>query len=378
VNALFWQKKRVLVTGHTGFKGSWLSLWLQRLGAQVVGYASPPPTTPSLFDIAQVGAGMVSIHGDICNLRHLQKVIAQYHPEIIIHMAAQPLVRYAYEHPVETYTTNVLGTVNLLESVRQAESVRVVVVVTSDKCYENKEWVWGYREHEPLGGADPYSSSKACAELVTSAYRDAYFRDGKASCHCVAVASARAGNVIGGGDWAQDRLVPDIMQALMDKRLVVIRHPHAVRPWQHVLEPLRGYLTLAEKLWDSGQDFAEGWNFGPDEDDTQPVSWVVDRLTRLWSEEVDWQLDSAQHPPEANYLKLDCSKTKARLGWSPQLRLSTALEWIIEWYRSYQRHEDMRQITETQIGRLTHDAHVYLLINLPILQPMLTMLGLID
>jgi CDP-glucose 4,6-dehydratase len=357
VNVSFWQGKKVLITGHTGFKGSWLSLWLQRLGACVLGYAGDPPTTPSLFATARVAEGMFSIQGDIRDLEHLKAIMTQHQPEIVIHMAAQPLVRYAYEHPVETYTTNIMGTVNVLEAVRRSESVRVVVNVTSDKCYENREWVWGYRENEPMGGHDPYSSSKGCAELVTAAYREAYFRVGVDRHDGVAVASARAGNVLGGGDWAPDRLVPDVIQALMAKRPVIIRHPHAVRPWQHVLEPLRGYLALAEKLWEHRQAFAEGWNFGPDDDDVWSVAWVVDRLITLWQEGARWESATVPYPHENDHLKLDCSKAKAYLGWSPRLRLSTALERVVEWYRSYQRHEDMRQVTEAQIARFEREMH---------------------
>lgn len=351
MNRTFWKGKKVLITGHTGFKGSWLSLWLQSLGANILGYALPPPTQPSLFEVAHVADGMTSITGDVRDLDHIKAVIAGHRPEIIIHMAAQSLVRYSYEHPIETYSTNVMGMVNVLEAVRQSESVRVIVCITSDKCYENKEWLWGYRENEPMGGHDPYSSSKGCAELVISAYRNSYFPAEEYQRHGVAVASARAGNVIGGGDWAKDRLVPDIMNAIMQNRPVIIRNPNAIRPWQHVLEPLNGYLCLAEKLWEHGPEFAQGWNFGPSDEDARPVSWIVDYLTNLWGEGARWELDSAQHPHEAHCLKLDCSKAKNLLGWSPKLHLSTALEWIVEWYRGYQQNKDMRDLTEAQITR---------------------------
>ena len=351
MNRAFWKEKRVLVTGHTGFKGSWLSLWLQKLGANVWGYALSPPTQPSLFEVAHVADGMTSITGDVRDLEHLQAVIAEYRPEIVIHMAAQPLVRYSYENPIETYSTNVMGTVNVLEAVRQSESVRVVVCITSDKCYENKEWLWGYRENETVGGRDPYSSSKGCAELVISAYRHSYFPAKEYQHHRVAVASTRAGNVIGGGDWAKDRLVPDIMTAIMEKRPVIIRSPNAIRPWQHVLEPLNGYLCLAEQLWGHGPKFAQAWNFGPNSEDAKTVSWIVEYLTSFWGEGARWELDSAQHPHEDNYLKLDCSKARSLLGWAPKLRLSTALEWIAEWYRGYQQNKDMRSLTEEQITR---------------------------
>lgn len=348
MNPEFWQGKRVLLTGHTGFKGSWLSLWLQKAGAQVIGYSLKPPTTPSLFDLAHIAEGMVSIEADIRDLETLKAAVAEYKPEIVIHMAAQPLVRYSYQHPVETYSTNVMGTVNVLEAVRKAEGIKVVVNITSDKCYENQEWVWGYRENEPMGGKDPYSNSKGCSELVVSAYRRSYFATPD---NAVGVASVRAGNVIGGGDWATDRLIPDIMRAIVAKEPVLIRNPNAIRPWQHVLEPLGGYLTLAEHLWESSTDYAEGWNFGPDDMDARPVSWIVQHLTQLWGEGASWKLDTNDHPPEATYLKLDCSKAKMRLKWSPATDLATTLDWIVEWYRSYINGEDLRQITERQIDR---------------------------
>ena len=351
MSAHFWKGKTVLVTGHTGFKGSWLSLWLQNKGASVVGYSLPPPTKPSLFELAHVAKGMTSIIGDIRDLEHLQSVIVDYKPEIIIHMAAQSLVRYSYKDPVETFSTNVMGTVSVLEAVRQAESVRVLVNVTSDKCYENKEWVWAYRENDPMGGHDPYSSSKGCAELVTSAYRNSFFSNDEYERHGVAIASSRAGNVIGGGDWSEDRLIPDIIRAFMENRPVVIRSPNAIRPWQHVLEPLSGYLILAEKLWVYGPEFAQGWNFGPNDDDAEPVSSIVEYLINLWGAGASWEPDSARNPHEANYLKLDCSKAKAVLGWSPKMILPTALEWTIEWYRGYSQNLNVRLLTEDQIVR---------------------------
>lgn len=351
MNRAFWQGKRVLVTGHTGFKGCWLSLWLQALGAHVVGYALSPPTQPSLFEIAHVADDMVSILGDVRDLNYLQAVMAEHQPEIVIHMAAQPLVRYSYEHPVETFSTNVLGTVNVLEAVRRTGGVRVLVCITSDKCYENKEWVWGYREEDRLGGHDPYSSSKGCAELVISAYRRSYFPPERYEEHGVALASTRAGNVIGGGDWAQDRLIPDIMRAILENRPVIIRNPNAIRPWQHVLEPLNGYLCLAERLWSDGPRFAQAWNFGPDSANAKTVGWIVDYLTRQWGEGARWELDGSEHPHEDTFLKLDCSKAHSLLGWAPKLSLATALEWIIEWYRGYRQQADMRTLTEAQIER---------------------------
>jgi CDP-glucose 4,6-dehydratase len=347
----FWKGKKVLITGHTGFKGSWLSLWLQSLGANVVGYALSPPTDPSLFEVAHVADGMTSIIGDTRDLEHLQAVIAEHHPEFIIHMAAQAIVHHSYRNPVETYTTNVMGTVNVLEAVRQSKGVRVVVSITSDKCYENKEWLWGYRENDPMGGHDPYSSSKGCSELIVSAYRNSYFPAEEYQHHGVALASARAGNVIAGGDWAKNRLVPDIMRAIMADRPVIIRSPNAIRPWQHALEALNGYLCLAEQLWEHGPEFAQGWNFGPDDRSARPVSWVVEHLTSLWGENARWELDATQHPYETTCQKLDCSKAKSLLGWSPKLDLLTTLEWIVEWFRGYQQNQNMHHLTEAQIAR---------------------------
>ena len=335
MNADFWRGKRVFVTGHTGFKGSWLSLWLQQLGAEVIGYALVPPTSPSLFEVARVGNGMMSIEGDVRDLVSLQAAIASHKPDIIFHMAAQPLVRYSYKNPVETYATNVMGTVHLLESVRQTGTARVVINITSDKCYENREWVWGYRENEAMGGHDPYSNSKGCAELVASAYRSSYFSKESYAEHGVGLSSVRAGNVIGGGDWAGDRLIPDIIRAIIAGESVLIRSPNAIRPWQHVLEPLNGYMTLAEQMWDTGADLAEGWNVGPEDSDARPVSWITEQLTQLWGDGASWQLDTKVNPHEATYLKLDCSKAKSRLKWAPKLDLATTLDWIVEWYRSY-------------------------------------------
>jgi len=349
VNSAFWKDKRVLLTGHTGFKGSWLSLWLQSMGARVVGYALAPPTNPSLFEVADVGNGMTSIMGDIRDLDQLHAVVATHQPEIVIHMAAQALVRHSYVAPVETYSTNVMGTVNVLEAVRRTRSVRAVVNVTSDKCYENREWSWGYRENEAMGGYDPYSNSKGCAELVTAAYRNSYFHPEKYAEHGVAIASGRAGNVIGGGDWADDRLIPDTLRAITEGKPVNIRNPHAVRPWQHVLEPLSGYLLLAQKLHEEGAAFAEGWNFGPQAEDAKPVQWIVENLTTAWGDGASWLLDGGDHPHEAHYLKLDCSKANGQLHWYPQWRLERALNAIVEWHRAHLDGQDMRTATIRQI-----------------------------
>lgn len=349
INKEFWGDKRVLVTGHTGFKGGWLSLWLQSLGANVTGYSLSPHTKPSLFDVARVDEGMKSVIGDIRDLAHFKAIFRECRPEIVFHMAAQALVRSSYENPVETYSSNVMGTVHLLDAVRQTSGVRAVVNITSDKCYNNREWAWGYRENEPMGGYDPYSSSKGCAELIANAYRNSYFNSSDYDRHGVAIASARAGNVIGGGDWALDRLIPDILRAVQIGEPVRIRSPHAVRPWQHVLEPLNGYLQLAQKLFEDGSGYAEGWNFGPNDEDAKPVQWIVEQLTQQWGEGAHWELDAKPQPHEANFLKLDCSKAKSRLGWQPQWGLAQTLEEIIEWYRAYQAGENMHERTILQI-----------------------------
>ena len=357
MNKQFWDGRRVFITGHTGFKGSWLSLWLQELGAQVTGYALTPPTSPSLFEVASVANGMKSIIGDIRNPDALMAAMREGQPEIVIHMAAQPLVRYSYENPVETFSTNVMGLIYLLESIRQAPSVRAVINVTTDKCYENKEWPWAYRENEPMGGYDPYSSSKGCSELVTAAYRNSYFNTEIYDKHGVGLATARAGNVIGGGDWAMDRLIPDIMQAIVDRKHVNIRSPHAVRPWQHVLEPLSGYLLLAENLFENGANFAEAWNFGPRDEDARSVQWIVEFLTARWGDGASWKLDQNPQPHEATYLKLDISKATALMQWTPRWDLIRTLDSIVAWQKSYQSGQDMRRITLEQIVTYQNNIH---------------------
>jgi CDP-glucose 4,6-dehydratase len=338
------------VTGHTGFKGSWLSLWLGQLGAEVKGYALEPPTDPSLFVTADVASGMRSVIGDINDLPHMKAELCAYEPEIVFHLAAQPLVRLSYEDPIGTYQTNVIGTANLLEAVRDCPSVRAVVVITSDKCYENREWVWAYRENDALGGYDPYSSSKACAELVVSAYRNSYFPAYAYRKHHVALASARAGNVIGGGDWASDRLIADIVRALDASEVVKIRNPHAIRPWQHVLEPLRGYLMLAEQLYNNRIPFATGWNFGPECNEAKSVEWIVNAVSRLWGPEAKWELEGGDHPHEAQMLKLDWSKAAQELHWRPALNLMEALEMTMAWYKSFFAGESVRKTSLAQIA----------------------------
>lgn len=350
VDADFWRGKRVFLTGHTGFKGSWLAIWLHKLGAEVTGYALAPPTVPSLFVLAGVDGLLSSVIDDVRDLGRLQAEMVKAAPEIVIHMAAQPLVRDSYKIPVETYATNVMGTVHLFEAVRSTPSVRAVVNVTTDKVYENHEWVWGYRESEPFGGYDPYSNSKGCSELVTSAYRSSYFNPVDFDNHGVAVASARAGNVIGGGDFATDRLIPDIIRAIMVGEPVQIRSPHAIRPWQHVLEPLSGYMLLAERLYKDGVKYASGWNFGPLDEDAKPVEWLVQRLCSNWGDGAAYRIYSGDHPHEARFLKLDCSKAHAELGWYPRWGLATALESIIAWTKIYVQHGDLRAECQRQIN----------------------------
>ena len=343
-NPVFWHGKRVLITGHTGFKGSWLSLWLQSKGAELRGIALAPPTTPSLFDAANVARGMDHQLADIRDYDKIRVLVAEFKPEILIHMAAQPLVRLSYSQPIETYATNVMGTVHLLEAARHAGSVRSIVNVTTDKCYENKEWIWGYREDEPMGGYDPYSSSKGCVELVSNAYRKSFLK-----AEGIAMATARAGNVIGGGDWAQDRLVPDILRSLEKQQAVLIRSPNAIRPWQHVLEPLSGYLLLAERLYQNGQADAESWNFGPRDEDSKPVQWIVEKMCEAWGTGARWELQSGDHLHEAGYLKLEISKAQQRLQWTPRWSLQSALSRITEWHQAWLSGADIHAICLQQI-----------------------------
>ncbi|MCH7409679.1 CDP-glucose 4,6-dehydratase [Belliella sp. DSM 111904] len=339
VNPSFWKGKRVFLTGHTGFKGSWLAIWLHQMGAIVKGYALAPNTSPSLFDTANVKNLLYHQIGDIRDLDSLRQSMVEFDPQILIHMAAQPLVRLSYTEPVDTYMTNVMGTVNVLESARSCGNLKSIVSVTTDKCYENKEWVWGYRENEPMGGYDPYSSSKGCAELVTAAYRNSFFNTD----HAPALASARAGNVIGGGDWALDRLIPDVVKAFNEKRPVVVRNPLATRPWQHVLEPLSGYLMLAESLFMEGKRFADAWNFGPNDDDCKNVKWILDQMIDIWGDGVSWLLDENPQPHEARFLKLDCSKAKSDLKWEPKWSIGEVLKLINKWNLAFLSNKNMHE-----------------------------------
>ncbi|WP_179036830.1 CDP-glucose 4,6-dehydratase [Paenibacillus sp. URB8-2] len=349
----FWKGKKVFLTGHTGFKGSWLSIWLHQLGAEVTGYSDAPPTDPSLYECSKASQLLTSITGDVRDAARLQTAMRNADPDIVLHLAAQPLVRESYQRPVDTYAVNVLGTVHVLEAVRQNNSqggrIKAVVNVTTDKCYSNKEWYWGYRENEELGGFDPYSNSKACSELVTASYRDSFFNPGRYEEHGVAIASARAGNVIGGGDWAGERLIPDSFRAIRNQVPLVIRSPRSVRPWQHVLEPLGGYLLLAQRLYEDGVQYAEAWNFGPEEQDAQSVESVVSRFCRLWGEGAAYEVVPDGKLHEAAALKLDCSKAKARLGWRPRWNLDIALAQTASWYKAYLNGEDMLELCRAQI-----------------------------
>lgn len=340
----FWAGKRVFLTGHTGFKGAWLACWLSQLGATVRGYALPPSTDPSLYTLLGLDQLIESEIADIRDATRVLASMATFKPDIVLHLAAQALVHEGYEQPVETFATNTMGLINIFEAARKVDSVRVIVNVTSDKCYENREWPWAYREDEAMGGSDPYSASKGCAELITSSWRRSFFS--KAGKH---IGSGRAGNVIGGGDWSRDRLVPDCIKAFGRGEPVLIRSPKATRPWQHVLEPLSGYLVLAERLWNDGAAFADGWNFGPNENDAIPVDEVVTALARLWGEGSSWDVDKITFNKEAMLLRVDASKARARLKWRPRLRVQVALEWTVAWAKALSAGEDAHTITVKQI-----------------------------
>jgi CDP-glucose 4,6-dehydratase len=350
VDSSFWKGKKIYLTGHTGFKGSWLSLWLLDMGAILKGYSLDVKTKPALFTESNLAEEMESEIGDIRNLEQLTESMVSFSPDILIHMAAQPLVRLSYKKPVDTYTTNVIGTVNVLEAARKCPNLKAIVSVTTDKCYENKEWEWGYRENEPMGGHDPYSSSKGCAELVTSAYKRSFF----SSKDSASLASARAGNVIGGGDWAEDRLIPDILRAFEKSEPVLVRNPISTRPWQHVLEPLSGYLVLAQELFLNGDDFAEGWNFGPKDEDCKPVSWILDLMVRNWGHNASWILDKNNNSHEARFLKLDCSKASSRLKWNSKWSLDETLKLIVDWHKIYLQNGDVKAQCLKEINKYNY------------------------
>lgn len=349
----FWKGKRVLITGHTGFKGSWLSLWLKILGAEVCGYALVPETQPNLFENLQLESKIESVTGDVRDLENFEKTLEIFQPEIIFHLAAQSLVRRSYRTPVDTYTINVIGTINVLEAVRSVNSVKAVVIITTDKVYENKEWHWAYRENERLGGYDPYSNSKACVELAVAAYRNSFFVESD----CL-IATARAGNVIGGGDWSEDRLLPDVFRSLIFGDKLEIRNPHSIRPWQHALEPLAGYMKLAEKLYAGEKSFAESWNFGPSDEDSKSVGWILGRIKRIWDEPVNWQIADGRQPHEARLLKLDSAKAKSELNWLPKLTLNEAVNLTAEWYRGFMDKKDLVELTKKQIEFYRSKTHI--------------------
>lgn len=348
LNRSFWEGRRVLVTGHTGFKGAWLLVMLQELGAETYGFSLNAPTSPSLFDLLQLQNACVHRTGDVRDLEALDATMAEARPEVVVHMAAQSLVRASYDNPVETYAVNLMGTVNVLDACRRAPTLKAAVMVTTDKCYENYGWTWGYRENDRFGGADPYSNSKAACELAIDAYRRSFFNPANYAAHGIGLASARAGNVIGGGDFAADRLVPDAMRAFMAGELLQIRNPLSVRPWQHVLEPLHGYLLLAERLHGDVR-FAEGWNFGPQTDESTSVRDVADRLVAQWDAGAAWTQDPAEHPHEAQTLKLDSTKARIELGWTPRLGLENSLRLTVDWYKALNQRIDLLRVTREQV-----------------------------
>jgi len=354
MDSQFWNGKTVFLTGHTGFKGSWLSIWLQKLRCNLIGYSKSIPTKPSLFESAKVEEGMTSIMGDVCDYSKLENTVNEFKPEIVIHMAAQSILPKSYKVPLETYETNVMGTVNLLESVHKLGGVRAILNITSDKCYQATKSSASYKENDPMGGYDPYSSSKGCAELVTASFRNSFFNPGEYNDHGVALASARAGNVIGGGDWAPFRLIPDFFRNVIEGKEMNIRHPDSVRPWQYILDPLNGYLLLIEKLWNQGLEFSEGWNFGPLEAEVKPVKWIIETLSKLWNVEIKMQ-SNTNNFHEENFLSLDSTKARKKLGWSSKIKLDTALQWTSDWYKQYEQKKDLRKFTEQQI-----DNYIYL------------------
>lgn len=345
-----WKDCRVFLTGHTGFKGTWLALWLSRLGAQIRGYALDPYTEPNMFQLASVGSAVDDIRGDVRDYAKLEASITEFEPQVVFHMAAQPLVRRSYADPVGTYGTNIMRTVHVMEAIRKTPSVRAVVCVTTDKCYQNREWVWPYRENDPLGGYDPYAYSKACAEIVSAAYRSSFFPIDRVEQHNVGVATARAGNVIGGGDWSEDRLIPDLVRGFRSAKPVLIRWPSAIRPWQHVLESVHGYLMLAEQLLAQPARFASAYNFGPSDEDIWPVELIANKLVQMWGNGASWVRDTEPSVHEDHVLRLDASRARVELGWKPRLKIETALEWTMAWYRAWNQGNNMAEFTDSQIA----------------------------
>ncbi len=361
INKNFWREKKVFITGHTGFKGAWLSMWLRLLGANVAGFALPPSTTPNLFSVLSLKEDISSVFGDIRDFDLVKNYIKKFDPEIIIHMAAQAIVRQSYQYPIDTFTVNAIGTAHVLEAARYTDSLKAIVCVTSDKCYDNKEWLWKYRETDSLGGWDPYSASKGCAEIIIASYRNSFFNRDNYEKHGVAVGSVRAGNVIGGGDWGQDRLIPDIMRAFSENERVVIRNPYSIRPWQYILDLLSGYLILAERLYEDGKNYMEAWNFGPNENEEITVRDMVQLICKMWGNDAQWELDKSNvdYPHEAFTLKLDSSKSRTRLGWAPKLSLDSSLKCVVEWYREfYSGVTSMREATEKQISNFERHSSI--------------------
>lgn len=351
INKTFWKNKKIFLTGHTGFKGTWLTIWLRILGAEVMGFSLPPNTTPSMYSQIETDVDIDSCYGDVRNFDLLSEKIRQFKPDIVMHLAAQAIVRYSYHNAVETFNTNVIGTAHVLEAIRYSDSVRAVLCITSDKCYENREWLWKYRENDPMGGWDPYSASKGCSELVISSYRDSFFNNNQYQKHGIALASARAGNVIGGGDWGENRLIPDIMRAYSVHKKVSIRNPKAVRPWQHVLDLLSGYLLLTERLYKKGPEYAEAWNFGPGDGGDLTVLEIVDYISKSWGDGVSYTISPDNNLHESYLLKLDSSKARSRLGWSTRLTIEESLEKVIRWYKGFYDHrKPAYAMTENQIS----------------------------
>ena len=353
MNTKFWEGKTVLLTGHTGFKGSWLSLWLQKLNVKLIGFSKSIPTNPSMFELSKVEDGMTSIFGDIRDAENISNTINEYRPDIVIHMAAQSILRESYNDPIETYTTNVMGTVNVLEAIRNYGKSCITLIITSDKCYENLLGSENHKENDPMGGFDPYSNSKGCAELVTSCYRNSFFNPNEYENHQISIASARAGNVIGGGDWASDRLIPDVMRGIINESEIKIRNLHSIRPWQFVLDPLYGYMTLIEKLGTSYQKFSGGWNFGPKDEDIKSVEWIVSKLEELWPNRIKWKFENNNEPHEEKVLKLNCEKANRELEWKQKINLESSLEWTSNWYKAFEKKEDLSKVSEQQIENYT-------------------------